>query len=206
MSEAVLERLAEELGAAVEETGSHAGDEWARIQASAIRDACGFLRDDPDMAFALPIDLTAVDYSTWEGGREPRFDVVYHLYSVRHRHRIRLKVAVSEDEPTVLSVSDLYPGLSWFEREVWDMFGIRFDGNPDPRRMLLWDEFEGHPLRKDFSHRVSQTRVPMRDMPDADIADPALGPQARPPEPTGGRRWLPARHPRRAPPRRQARR
>lgn len=189
MSEVVLRRLTEELGAAVEETGSHVGDEWAYLAPDAIRAACAFLRDDPDLAFELPIDLTAVDYRDWTGAERPRFEVVYHLCSVRHKHRIRLKIRVSEDAPAVPSVADIYPGLGWFEREAWDMFGIRFEGHPDLRRMLLPEEFEGHPLRKDYLHRDRQPRVPMRDIPGADIEDPALGPQARPPALPGEPVW-----------------
>jgi len=181
MSEAVLSRLSERFGDSVLETGSHAGDEWARIAPGTIREVCTFLRDEPELEFQLPIDLTAVDFSRWDGGRDPRFDVVYHLYSVTQKHRIRLKVGVAEDDPVVPSVTDLYPGLGWFEREAWDMFGIRFEGHPDPRRMLMWEGFEGHPLRKDFPHRRRQERVPMRDLSDADVRDPAAGPQAQPP-------------------------
>lgn len=180
MSQAVLTRLGEQFPEAIVETGSQHGDEWALVQRDAIREICTFLRDDPEMAFELPVDLTAVDYRDWDGGREPRFDVIYHLYSVSRRHRIRLKVRVSEDDPNVSSVSDLYPGLSWFEREVWDMFGLRFEGHPKLKRVLLYEEFEGHPLRKEFPHRSAQARVPMRELPDADIKDAALGPATRP--------------------------
>ncbi len=187
MSEAVLSQLRERFGDDVPETGSHVGDEWARVERDAIRDVCAFLRDD--LEFQLPVDLTAVDLSRWQGGRAPRFDVVYHLYSVTQKHRIRLKVGVAEDDAVVPTVSDLYPGLSWFEREVWDMFGIRFEGHPDPRRILLWEGFEGHPLRKDFPHRKRQERVPTRDLPDADVRDPALGPQAQPPRLPGDPVW-----------------
>jgi NADH-quinone oxidoreductase subunit C len=97
------------------------------------------------------MDLTAVDYLKFPGREDgPRFDVVYHLYSVAHNHRLRLKVAVEQDEPSVPTATGLWPIANWLEREVWDMFGIRFEGHPDLRRLLLYEEFVGHPLRKDY--------------------------------------------------------
>ncbi|TDK36979.1 NADH-quinone oxidoreductase subunit C [Rhizobium deserti] len=104
-----------------------------------------FLRDDPRCAFISFIDICGVDYPA----REKRFDVVYHLLSPRHNLRIRIKVAVGEDE-AVPSACDVYPGADWFEREAWDMYGIIFTGHPDLRRILTDYGFEGHPLRKDF--------------------------------------------------------
>ncbi len=96
-------------------------------------------------------DLTAVDYSKFPGREDgPRFEVVYHLLSVPHNHRLRVKVRVSEDDPVVPTASGLWPIADWFEREVWDMFGLRFAGHPNPKRLLLYEEFVGHPLRKDY--------------------------------------------------------
>jgi NADH-quinone oxidoreductase subunit C len=106
------------------------------------------LRDDPELAFGHLSDLTAVDYL--DLGQEPRFAVVYHLLSRRLRRRLRLRVPVSEDDPVVPSVTSIWPTANWHERETNDMFGIGFAGHPDPRRILLPDDFEGHPLRKDF--------------------------------------------------------
>ena len=104
-----------------------------------------FLRDDPACRFLCFIDLTAVDYPE----REKRFDVVTHLLSPKFIHRIRLKVETDERTP-VPSLTDVYPGANWFEREVWDLFGVYFSGHPDLRRLLTDYGFEGHPLRKDF--------------------------------------------------------
>jgi NADH-quinone oxidoreductase subunit C len=104
-----------------------------------------FLRDDPRCAFISFIDICGVDYPA----REKRFDVVYHLLSPRHNLRIRVKVAVGEDE-AVPSACGVYAGADWFEREAWDMYGIIFTGHPDLRRILTDYGFEGHPLRKDF--------------------------------------------------------
>ena len=106
------------------------------------------LRDDPDLAFGHLSSVTAVDYLDLE--REPRFDIVYHLLSRPLRRRLRLRVPVEEDDPMVPTVTNVWPTANWHEREVMDMFGIGFAGHPDPRRILMPDDFEGHPLRKDF--------------------------------------------------------
>jgi NADH-quinone oxidoreductase subunit C len=110
-----------------------------------IVSVCEFLRDDGELSFNFLSDLTAVDHLE----RKPRFDVVYHLYSISRNHRIRIKVEVDEDQ-NVLSVTSLWSNANWFEREVFDLFGIRFDAHPDLRRILLPDDWEGYPLRKDF--------------------------------------------------------
>ena len=103
------------------------------------------LRDAPDCLFINFIDLTAVDYPQ----REKRFDVVYHLLSPKHNTRIRVKTAVAEDA-TIASAIPVWPAANWFEREVYDLFGVLFSGHPDLRRILTDYGFEGHPLRKDF--------------------------------------------------------
>jgi NADH-quinone oxidoreductase subunit C len=98
------------------------------------------------------MDLTAVDYLKYPGRDEgARFEVVYHLYSVPQNHRLRVRVPVEEDDPVAWSATPLWAIADWYEREVWDMFGIRFDGHPDLRRLLLYEEFVGHPLRKDYA-------------------------------------------------------
>jgi len=108
-------------------------------------------RDDAALAFDVLIDLTAVDYLKYPGREDgPRFEVVYHLYSITHNHRLRLKVRVDEDDASVPSAVALWPIANWLERETWDMFGVRFEGHPDLRRLLMYEEFVGHPLRKDY--------------------------------------------------------
>ena len=103
------------------------------------------------LRFDVLIDLTAVDYLKYPGREDgPRFEVVYHLFSVGYNHRLRVKVRVDEDDAQVPTAVDLWPIANWFEREVWDMFGIRFAGHPDPRRLLMYEEFVGHALRKDY--------------------------------------------------------
>ena len=104
-----------------------------------------FLRDDPRCLFYSIIDVTAVDWP----GRERRFDVVYHLLSPKHNARIRVKTQIEEAAP-VPSIIEVFPGADWFEREIYDLYGIVFTGHPDMRRLLTDYGFEGHPLRKDF--------------------------------------------------------
>ncbi len=104
-----------------------------------------FLKDNPSISMESLIDLTAVDYPN----QEKRFILSYNLLSVSKNLRIRVKTNVNEDMP-VQSITDIYPSANWYEREVWDLFGIRFSGHPDLRRILTDYDFEGHPLRKDF--------------------------------------------------------
>jgi NADH-quinone oxidoreductase subunit C len=147
----MLARLKSRLGVRVIETHAHRGDHTAVLTRDAIVEALAYCRDEPDLRFDLLSDLTAVDYLRYPGREDgPRFDVVYHLYSIPHRHRLRLRVPVEQDDPVVPTATALWPIANWLEREVWDMFGIRFEGHPDLRRLLLYEEFEGHPLRKDY--------------------------------------------------------
>ncbi len=106
------------------------------------------LRRSPELAFDMLVEVTAVDYL--EVGRDPRFDVVYALASVDRHHRIRLRAPVPESDCRILSIVPLWKGADFMEREVFDMFGIAFDGHPDLRRILMPDDWIGHPLRKDF--------------------------------------------------------
>jgi NADH-quinone oxidoreductase subunit C len=148
---AVLDRLRARLGPAVVETHEHRGDATAVIERRALLQALQLCRDEPDLAFEVLMDLTAADYSRFPGREDgPRFEVVYHLYSITHNHRVRLKVRVDEDDAVVPSATGLWPIANWLEREVWDMFGVRFADHPDLRRLLLYEEFVGHPLRKDY--------------------------------------------------------
>ncbi len=148
---AILARLRERLRDRVLETHDFRGDHTAVVAREAVVDALTFCRDDPELAFDLLVDITAVDYLTFPGREDGlRFDVVYHLYSTAYNHRVRLKVRVEEDDAVVPTACGLWPIANWLEREVWDMFGVRFEGHPDLRRLLLYEEFVGHPLRKDY--------------------------------------------------------
>ena len=148
---AILARLRGRLGVRVLDTHERHGDHTAVIAPEGVVDALRFCRDEADLRFDMLMDLTALDYLKYPGREDgPRFDVVYHLYSVGHNHRVRLKVPVEQDAPSVPTATALWPIANWLEREVWDMYGIRFDGHPDLRRLLLYEEFVGHPLRKDY--------------------------------------------------------
>ena len=113
------------------------------IRKEAILEVLGYLHDE--LSFDLLTDLCGVD----RGGSEPRFEVVYHLYSVGQNERLRVKTSLAEGE-TVPSVECIWKGANWYEREAFDMLGIVFDNHPNLKRILLWDGFDGYPLRKDF--------------------------------------------------------
>lgn len=157
MSEAVLKRLAAQFPDDVISTHSQAGDDTAVIRRDHVLDVATWLRDDPKNAFDLMRDVTAVDYLNL--GRTPRFEVVYHFLSLKHKKSFRLKIPLEQDDLTMPSLSNLWAAGRWGEREVWDMFGVTFEGHPDLRRILLYEEFEGHPLRKDYPKRASQPRL-----------------------------------------------
>lgn len=110
-----------------------------------LMDFMKFLKESPELSFDLINDVTAVDYPY----RKPRFDVVYHIFSIKNSQRIRVKCGV-EDGEQVKSVTSIWKGANWLERETYDMFGIGFEGHPDLRRILMMDDFKHHPLRKDF--------------------------------------------------------
>jgi NADH-quinone oxidoreductase subunit C len=148
---AILAEIRARFGGSVLETHDHRGDHTAVVERMAVRDVLRFCRDTDALRFDMLMDLTAVDYSKFPGREDgPRFEVVYHLYSLGHNHRVRVKVRVDEDDAVVPSAVPLWPIADWFEREVWDMFGIRFEGHPDLRRLLMYEAFQGHPLRKDY--------------------------------------------------------
>jgi len=116
------------------------------VDRSSIREASALLRDDADCAFNFLSDVTCVDWYP----SEPRFEVVYHLLSISKKERARLKVRLNSGSPAVESLTSVWPGANYFEREVFDMFGIRFTGHPYLRRILMPEDWEGHPLRKDY--------------------------------------------------------
>ncbi len=116
------------------------------VERSAIRDACGLLRDDPDCLFNFLVDVTCVDWFP----SEPRFEVVYHLLSISKKERVRLKVRLEGSSPALDSVTVVWPAANYFEREVFDLFGVRFAGHPYLRRLLMPEDWEGYPLRKDY--------------------------------------------------------
>lgn len=130
------------------------GEKSLGIAAAALRDVCLFARDG--LGFDYLVDISSVDHF----GDEPRFEVVYELYSMRDGVHLRLKITVSEDECVAPTVSDIWPTADWHEREIFDMMGIRFAGHPDLRRILMWEGYPYHPLRKDFPLEGRPSEVP----------------------------------------------
>ncbi|WP_375462874.1 NADH-quinone oxidoreductase subunit C [uncultured Methylobacterium sp.] len=143
--QALAEHIAGALGPAILERTIVLDELTLVVQASDIVYATTFLRDDPACSFRCFLDICGADYPN----RAQRFDVVYHLLSMRHNARIRVKVRTDETTP-VPSVIEVFPGANWYEREAYDLYGILFSGHPDLRRLLTDYGFEGHPLRKDF--------------------------------------------------------
>lgn len=123
------------------------GDLTFTVHKDCIFELLKFLRDEPSLSFDFLMDLTAADYL---GVKPERFEVVYHFYSLKHNHRVRIKTPVGKDDCVVDSAVPLWKTANWFEREVWDLYGIKFKGHPNLRRILLYEEFKGHPLRKDY--------------------------------------------------------
>jgi NADH-quinone oxidoreductase subunit C len=176
---ALIQAVTDRFPEAVKASHSYRGDATVILDRNFLTKVARALKEDPDFQMNFLMDLTTVDFSTfarkpspaffassgvavspateipdedpWPGIPEnARFVVVYHLFSLSLKHRLRLQVAVEETDPEVDSVTALWAGANWFEREVWDMFGIRFRGHPNLRRILLYKEFVGHPLRKDY--------------------------------------------------------
>jgi NADH-quinone oxidoreductase subunit C len=134
------------------------GDETLVISRDQALEIFRFLRDDPRCQFELMIDLTAVDHLPWE----PRFEVVVHLKSLALGHRLRVKILLGADDPSMDSIADLWSAANWYERECWDMYGITFNGHPKLKRLLMYEGFVGFPLRKDYEKTLAQPLVPMR--------------------------------------------
>lgn len=134
------------------------GDETVIIHREGMLEVFRFLKEDPRCAFDMMIDLTAADYLP----RAPRFELVVHLKSITLHHRLRIKVPLEEGAEEVDTISGLWVAANWYERECYDLYGIRFAGHPDLRRLLLYEEFQGHPLRKDYDYHVQQPLVPLR--------------------------------------------
>ena len=173
---------------AVSASHAYRGDATLVLCRKFLLEVARFLKEDPALKMNYLMDLTAVDYSTfgkrpapaffvssgvavrpspqipdedpWPGPQDQsRFAVVYHFYSMLHKHRLRLVVPVEEADAEVHSLTSLWPGANWLEREVWDMFGIYFREHPDLKRILMYEGFEGHPLRKDYPVKRRQPLI-----------------------------------------------
>jgi NADH-quinone oxidoreductase subunit C len=138
-------------------TSAALGDTTIFIQKEALREIAEFLKKKP-YNFTMLLDLTCVD----RPGSAERFEMVYHLYALGSKLRLRLKVGLPESGPSVDSLSPLWKNANWLEREIFDMFGVEFRGHPDARRLLMYDGFEGHPLRKDYPFKKRQPIIPLR--------------------------------------------
>jgi NADH-quinone oxidoreductase subunit C len=133
-------------GNAIENSEEFRGELTIIVTAERIAEICQFCRDEPSLQYNYLSDLSGIDYYP----QEPRFGINYHLYSMRYNRRLRLKTLWSDGDPDMPSVSGLWPNANWFEREVYDLFGVPFAGHPDLRRILMPHDWEGHPLRKDY--------------------------------------------------------
>ena len=151
----LLRRLLDHQPGAVRATHARLGDATALVDKDQLVAVMRFLRDDPELRFDMLTDLTCVDYL----GETPRFEMVYHLYSVAQNHRLRIKARVPEEPCEIDTLCPVWPSANWMEREVWDLYGVRFTGHPDLRRLLLYEEFQGHPLRKDYPKERRQPLV-----------------------------------------------
>jgi len=154
----LIAKVTARFGEAIWKSHAEHGDQTIIVDPRRIVEVISYLKAEPSLDFNVLMDLCGVDYLP----RRPRFEVVYHLYSLTHNHRLRVKVQLDGPEPEVDSITSLYLGANWFEREAWDMFGIRFNGHPDPRRILMYEEFVGHPLRRDYPFDKRQPIVEAR--------------------------------------------
>jgi NADH-quinone oxidoreductase subunit C len=155
---ALTRLLREQFGERVLDHHAQHGDETVSIRRQGMLDVFAFLKRDARCAFELMIDLTAVDHLP----RTPRFEVVVHLKSITLNHRLRVKVPVEESAPEVDSIRDLWIAADWYERECHEMYGIVFKGHPNLKPLLLYDGFQGYPLRKDYPKGRQQPLVPLR--------------------------------------------
>ena len=139
-------KLQDRFGGDIVEVREFRDETTVVVAAERIHEVCVLLRHDPELSFSMLIDVTAADYVQ----QRHAFAVVYHLYSLTTNTRLRLKADVPADAPRLRSVADVWPAADWHERETYDMFGIEFEGHPDLRRILMDEDYEYHPLRKDF--------------------------------------------------------
>ena len=143
----IAEKIKDKFPEEVLEIKEFRGQVAVTLKKARIFEICRFLHDEPEFSFDYLTDLCGVDCL---GKKEKRFEVVYHLYSIKHRRGIRLKAEVAENDPAIDSVVPIWAGVNWHERECFDMFGIVFKGHPDLRRILMPEDWEGYPLRKDY--------------------------------------------------------
>lgn len=144
--ELIVEKVKKKFGESLEEVSDFRNDLCITIKKDQIVNLGKFLKEDPDLQFIMCKDVTAIDWAT----RKKRFTTVYHIYSFKLNYTLRLKSNIDDDPPTIETVSSIWQSANWYERETWDMYGIKFVNHPDLRRMYMPEGFEYHPLRKDF--------------------------------------------------------
>jgi NADH-quinone oxidoreductase subunit C len=162
------ERIAKQFPQAITAENEFRGEKTLILSAASIREVCQFAKDS--LGFDYLVDISSVDHF----GDEPRFEIVYELYSMEHGTHLRLKIPVSEDSCEAPTVTDIWPTANWHEREIYDMMGIRFANHPDLRRILMWEGYPYHPLRKDFPLEGKPSDVP--ELAFSEVAPLAGGP------------------------------
>jgi NADH-quinone oxidoreductase subunit C len=154
----ILTLLKQKFPGAVKQAGTSWGDDYALIDSGSLLAVVTFLRDKPHQ-FTMLLDLTCVDYK----GETPRFEMVYHLFSLAGKRRLRLKARLAEVDLRMASLTPLFKNANWLEREVYDLFGVTFEGHPDLRRLFMYEGFEGYPLRKDYPLRKRQPLLRLKE-------------------------------------------
>ena len=142
----------------VTETLDQQGDPLVYLKRASVLKVMRALKVDPEFQFDILMDLFAIDYLHWEE-KALRFEVVYNLYSTTKHHRLFIKVSVPEKDASVDSLTSVWPAADWYEREAWDMFGVSFKGHPNLKRILMYEEFKGHALRKDYAYNKRQPLI-----------------------------------------------
>jgi len=154
----ILDLLKLKFPEVVKDVSTTLGDDVAVIDKEALLPLVKFLKDKP-YEYTMLLDLTCVDYL----GEEPRFEMVYHLFSLPQNKRLRIKAKLGEKDLRIASLTAIWKNANWLEREVYDLFGVSFEGHPDLRRIFMYDGFEGNPLRKDYPLRKRQPRLRLRE-------------------------------------------
>lgn len=151
--------------AIIERYDDRAGDHWAVFKPEFLREIAVFLKNDAELDFKLFLSIDAAD-RLYLPQNDPRFEVAYFIRSLKRNEAVRFKVRVGGEHPEIPSIVPVYQGAAWWERFVWDFYGIKFTGHQNLRRVLLYEEFKGHPLRKDYPMRARQPLIPERPIQD----------------------------------------
>lgn len=154
----VAELIKQKFPNGVTEVPGQKGDALVYVTRESLKKILQTLKTDPDFSFNVLMDLFAVDYLHWEE-KSQRFELIYNLFSTTKNHRLFVKTAIPEKDASVDSVVSVWPAANWLEREVWDMFGVSFRGHPNLKRILMYEEFKGHALRKDYAYNKRQPLI-----------------------------------------------